>query len=608
MTLGHLREVLADAAKLKHCASECFRAFDANQDGLLSLEELTACLHKMIASLGGNFARRDVEHYMRRFDLDLNHHLDQAEYARLYQSLLVAELSEQEPTPFRRDMFIARRKGQPDEYYTLRSVLGKGAFGVVRKIKCKTSGAVRVMKIVNKEKAARRGYPLDLILAEVDKLKALDHPALLRLFEYFVDDTAIYLVTDMLPGGDLLEAVEGAYDQRKILPEEWIRRVFLQVCEGVGYIHAKGIMHKDLKLENIMLCNVSPPTAVIIDVGLAELFPPTEADSFHSVTSAGTLATMAPEVIQGSFTAKCDVWSLGCCLFALLCHKPHMIPASNGKLEEFFYPYVPPEKPSKEQLRAYLHRQFRGPNLQRLRCSSASCSAAAEQMLRKLLTVGEADRPNMRQVLADPWLDEIKMAAETLSAEQVESVVQFYRASALEQAVLLDVASQLPLQKLQELCDLFESMDQDGNGMLDEHELADALQAAGLPADSARTAASCLVKGSGGFVEFSRFVAALVPSRSDLLHEQLRTAFGRLDSNEDGFLSRRELQRLLERGVCGSEHDGCGAEESRGASKSSAASEPRSKAARAARESFEALGGSRISFSTLQRHLEGLLP
>ena len=60
------------------------------------------------------------------------------------------------------------------------------------------------------------------------------------------------MITDLLPGGDLLEAVERSYGEKKQLPEAWVAAVFRQACEGTAYCHAKGVMHKDLKLENIM--------------------------------------------------------------------------------------------------------------------------------------------------------------------------------------------------------------------------------------------------------------------------------------------------------------------------------------------------------------------
>eukprot|EP00435_Cladocopium_sp_Y103_P031438 s345_g7.t6 len=310
---------------------------------------------------------------------------------------------------FCREMFISRRQGRPEDHYRVLGVLGKGSFGVVRKVQCRQTKAMRVMKIVDKQKALSGGYPLKLIMEEIDKLKSLDHPAVLRLFEYYADSRSLYLITDLLPGGDLLEAVEKSYAERKQLPEGWVAVVFRQACEGVAYCHAKGVMHKDLKLENIMLCSIEPPEAVVIDVGLAELFPPSEAESFKSADAAGTLATMAPEVIRGSFNAKCDVWSLGCCLYALLCTRPRRLRDSpetepsnvedDGSYYNYFYPFRPPLGESRSELKAYLERQKRGPDLARLRCS-----AAADDLVKEMLAYEEPSRSQMRQILAHRWL------------------------------------------------------------------------------------------------------------------------------------------------------------------------------------------------------------
>lgn len=558
MGLKHIKEALADEHKLQQYASECFNKFDSNRDGVLSFEELNECLVYMNSSLGvGDFTEREVSHYLRRFDTDGNQLLSQGEYKHLYRSLLLVKLHEYEPTPFSREMFISRRKGRPEDHYSVMGVLGAGSFGVVRKVQCRQTKIIRVMKTVDKQKAVSGGYPLTLVMEEIDKLKTLDHPAVLRLFEYFADTRALYLITDLLPGGDLLQAVEGAYASKRPLSEPWVRDVFRQVSEGVAYIHTKGVMHKDLKLENIMLCSVDPPEAVVIDVGLAELFPPQQADSFHSADAAGTLATMAPEVIRGSFTYKCDVWSLGCCLFALLCRKPRTLqePAdvpdagdakqAEGPSYEYFYPFIPPANESRDELKAYLVRQKKGVDLTRLRCSeTAAC------LVKQVLSFDERARPAMTQVLAHPWLQGIRSKEPVLESAQLDSLLHFPRTNALQQAVLLDVASQLPLNKLRELSSLFESMDKDGNGVLDATELAEALERAGLPNETAKETAQKLARGGGGAVEFSRFVAALVLSRRDLLQRNmLRGAFDRLDANGDGFVSRTELRRLLERGA-----------------------------------------------------------
>lgn len=650
LSLKVAREVLDDPEKLRHYASICFAMFDMNCDGYLNLEELLQCMHHMNTSLGvGEFTRRDVQRFLRRFDTDGNQLLDRAEYEQLYRSLLLAKLHEFEPTPFCREMFIEARKGVPEDHYQLLSVLGAGSFGIVRKVQCKQSKAVRVMKSVDKQKAIKRGYALDHLVQEIDKLKALDHPAVLRLFEYYADAQYLYLITDLLPGGDLLNALEIAAKNRIPLQESWVRQVVLQACEGLAYIHAKGIMHKDIKLENIMLSSVEPPKAVIIDVGLAELFPSDKGDSYRSGDAAGTLATMAPEVIKGSFTYKCDVWSMGCCLFALLCAKPRKLQeckTDETSWFEYFYPFVSPEHETRAELIAYLGRQRQGPHMEQL-----SCGSEASDLILHLLTYDQNLRPNMPQVLAHPWFQELRSRVAVLETAQLDSLMQFHRADALVQAVLLDVASQLPLGKLEEVSGLFESFDKDGNGMLDGTELAEALQHAGLGKEVAtRTAARLLASCGGGSMEFSRFVAAIVSSRGDLLKRQLRSSFDRLDSNHDGFLSRAELQQLLERSKAWSRHvghkhirgEGGASSESvsrrqstsellddsfdmeevdlRSSVSSSAStaldedhgSRPfRKRAARAAQDAFEAIGGipgrSRVSFPSLQRHLAGLL-
>ncbi|CAE6926914.1 CPK4 [Symbiodinium sp. CCMP2592] len=548
---------------------------------------------------------------------------------------LLHEGSEQRPEDeqeanFCREMFISRRHGRPEDHYRVLGVLGKGSFGVVRKVQCRQTKAMRVMKIVDKQKALSGGYPLKLIMEEIDKLKSLDHPAVLRLFEYYADSRSLYLITDLLPGGDLLEAVEKSYAEKKQLPEAWVAAVFRQACEGVAYCHAKGVMHKDLKLENIMLCSIDPPEAVVIDVGLAELFPPSQADSFKSADAAGTLATMAPEVIRGSFCAKCDVWSLGCCLYALLCTRPRRLRDTplpeDAKPEDddpscyynYFYPFRPPLGESRAELKAYIERQRRGPDLARLRCS-----AVADDLVKELLTFDEPSRPHLMAVLTHRWLQESREREQVLGAGQVDSLLQFHRTNALAQAVLLDMASQLPLAQLRELTQLFESMDKDGNGMLDRGELTEALMKAGLEPEPARQAAVRLLDDGGGSVEFSRFVAALVPSCRELLTAKLlRSSFDRLDENGDGFVSRAELQRLLERAGSrlshaqqqlekkdrhsvtqqksdrvpdSSDEDVCPSSESK-----------RLRAAKAARKAFDNISGEgrvRVSFESLQKLL-----
>jgi len=535
-----IRNALADADDFGAHARGCFQRYSVgSEDDLLCFEDALECVKCFAEELDiGELNERVFWRCVRRFDVSGDWHLCGDEFEQLCRLLLLARLHELQPTPFCRDMFIGRREGRPTDHYEAVKVLGQGAFAVVTKVKDKASGAVRVMKTVDRENAMNSGVPFEIVMEEMDKLKSLDHPAILRLFEYYVDAQKLYLITDFLRYGDLLQTLVFSHLQQSPLAEPWVCGVFVQVCEGVSYIHSKGLMHKDLKLDNILLSSLDPPQPVVIDVGLAELFPVDDIDNFRSEEYAGSVPTVAPEVIRRSFTCKCDVWSLGCCLFGLLCRKPTAFRTPSGGIEVYPYPFAPPDGPEPEEMEAYAQRMEQGPPMDGFRGGEE-----AQDLLRLMLAPDDRRRPSMPQVLAHAWLRDERDGGKGLSADKLDCLLNFNGINALEEAVLLDVASQIPLREIRGLAQLFGSMDREKDGMLDVDELAGAMQAAGLEEDLATRAAAHFARE--GVVEFSRFVAALLPSRRGLLTRHLRAAFRRLDADGDGVLTREDVRSII---------------------------------------------------------------
>lgn len=122
-----------------------------------------------------------------------------------------------------------------------------------------------------------------------------------------------FMVLDFMQGKDLFD-----YIQKRgfSLPESRVKDLMYQVALGVRYLHAFGIVHRDLKLENIMMSDLTDEAVPkIVDFGLAKIIGPSNTAS----EPFGTLGYVAPEVLRKqNYTFSCDVWSIGCMCYALL--------------------------------------------------------------------------------------------------------------------------------------------------------------------------------------------------------------------------------------------------------------------------------------------------
>ena len=148
---------------------------------------------------------------------------------------------------------------------------------------------------------------------EIEVLKMCQHDNIIKLVDLFENSDTYFIVLDFMQGKDLFD-----YIQKRgfSLPEQRVQDLAYQVAMGVQYMHEFGIVHRDLKLENIMMSDSSDSAMPkIVDFGLAKIIGPSNTAS----EPFGTLGYVAPEVLKKQpYTFSCDVWSLGCIIYALL--------------------------------------------------------------------------------------------------------------------------------------------------------------------------------------------------------------------------------------------------------------------------------------------------
>ena len=207
------------------------------------------------------------------------------------------------------------------------------------------------------------------------------HPNIIKLLDIFENAEYYYIVLEYMGGSDLFD-----YLQKRSFKtaESRAKQISYQIATAIQYLHSYGIVHRDLKLENVMMSNTSDQAAPkLVDFGLTKIIGPTET----AVEPFGTLGYVAPEVLKKEpYSFSCDMWSLGCIIYAVI----------SGSL-----PF------DHDDNKVTIKMTLEDPLVFDLPCWKTT-SQDCKDLVFGLLQKKPQDRFNLDQVLAHPWLkDEI---------------------------------------------------------------------------------------------------------------------------------------------------------------------------------------------------------
>jgi serine/threonine-protein kinase CHEK2 len=206
---------------------------------------------------------------------------------------------------------------QCTQKYHIGSQVGSGGCGIVRLVRDVKTQRKFAMKLIKRDMNPMiRDHDEEnlKVMNEVRIMKTLSHQNVLSLFDSYETDNKVVIIMDFMEGRDMLHRITESTDL-KYLPEDDSKFYFMQICNGLEYLHEQGITHRDIKPDNILLDSMSTNATVkISDFGLSKIL--SEASM---KTVCGTNLYVAPEVLDGGpYTSKVDIWSLGCMLFAML--------------------------------------------------------------------------------------------------------------------------------------------------------------------------------------------------------------------------------------------------------------------------------------------------
>ena len=170
------------------------------------------------------------------------------------------------------------------------------------------------------EKRLQKKEMQDRFKKEVYMVKALDHPNIVQVIEYFEDKERIYIVFEYLKGGELFCEINKRIKEKRRWTEKQAARVISQVNSAINYLHMNSIMHRDVKPDNILFVESGEHKCggrvKLIDFGTAIKFKPGKFET----EIYGSPSYLAPEVLNQEYTEKCDIWSLGVILYTMILH------------------------------------------------------------------------------------------------------------------------------------------------------------------------------------------------------------------------------------------------------------------------------------------------
>uniref|UniRef100_A0A1B6CC46 non-specific serine/threonine protein kinase n=1 Tax=Clastoptera arizonana TaxID=38151 RepID=A0A1B6CC46_9HEMI len=209
--------------------------------------------------------------------------------------------------------------------YSVGLIIGDGNFAVVRKCFDKVKSTEYALKIIDKSKCAGKEH---MIENEVAILRSVRHPNIISLIAEHDTPTELYLVMELVKGGDLFDAISKAIK----FPERDAQLMSLNLASALSYLHDLNIVHRDIKPENLLveMDGDNVKLLKVADFGLAQKV----VEPLFIV--CGTPTYVAPEILtEVGYGLKIDVWAMGVILYILLCGFPPFVSANNDQEELF---------------------------------------------------------------------------------------------------------------------------------------------------------------------------------------------------------------------------------------------------------------------------------
>ncbi|KAL1311961.1 hypothetical protein AAHE18_16G003200 [Arachis hypogaea] len=406
-----------------------------------------------------------------------------------------------------------------NELYRLERELGRGQFGVTYLCTEKATGRQYACKSIARRKVTRKNE-MDDVKREIMILQHLTgQPNIVEFKGAYEDRQHVHLVMELCRGGELFDRIiaRGSYSEREAAS------ICRQIVNVVHVCHFMGVMHRDLKPENFLLVSRDQNAPLkATDFGLSVFI---EEDKVYKEI-VGSAYYVAPEVLKRNYGKEIDVWSAGVILYILLSG----VPPFWGENEKQIFDAILEGKLDLES------------------APWPSISAAAKDLIRKMLAYEPKKRITASAALEHPWMKEGGEASDKPIDNAVLSRMKQFRAmNKMKKLALKVIAQNLSEEEIKGLKQMFNNMDTDRSGTITFEELKSGLSRLGskLSETEIRQLMDAADVDKSGTIDYYEFITATMHRHKLEKEENLYKAFQYFDKDSSGYITRDELRHAL---------------------------------------------------------------
>ena len=419
---------------------------------------------------------------------------------------------------FGKNTFVDKSKSPIMENYDVIKQLGKGGYGKVYEIRSKKTGEIRACKHLSKLNIKN----LEKFKREIEILKKMDHPNIIKLYEVFESERSLYLVMEECKGGEVFDKIVERIQAKQMYSEKDAANIIQQVMSCIQYCHNHNICHRDLKPENLLYLNPGSERdnrIKVIDFGLSQ-----SADKLK--TKVGTAYYVSPEILTGKYTQLCDIWSAGVILYILLTGDPPFNGASDqiiyNKIMKFDFSF--PENKWKH------------------------ISKEAKDLLQNHMLVPENKRATAKKVLEHTWFKNAPDVPLTSLGFTTNFFIDYIQGSNMKKMSLMYIASRLDENEINNLKKVFSAFDKSKDGQISYEELRQGLiqlKSNRITEQDIYFLFQALDVDRNGKIDYTEFIAATLQRANYLRNDRLLEAFLNFDKDKSGKITKEELLEAL---------------------------------------------------------------